>query len=429
MEKFFKFSIHDTTLKRELMAGLISFITIVYIIIVNAKILAEAGIPYDAAMIGTILVSFIGCMLMGLWSNAPIIVVPGMGINAMFTYTIVINGHYTWQEALGIVFLSGIFFMIIAFTPLAKKIVDSIPYSLKEAISVGIGILLMFIGFEQSGLIVSSPETLLSLGDLTDKGVLLTIIGVVITVILFTRNIPGNLLISMLIITVLSILVGLVSLKDFAWTTPSFSDYSEVVGAMSFDHIWSIGFLLTSFSVAMVVTFENIGLIHGHTNSINQPKKFNKALKANAISVLSCGLLGSSPTVSSVETAAGITAGGRTGLTAITTGILFLTSLVFIPVIKIIPNAAISPILILIGALMIQNIRNINLEDLSESFPALLVIVLIPLTFSIANGMAIGFIAYPIIKFLLGKRHEVSIPLYIVAALFIMNFVFQYASI
>ncbi len=429
MQKLFNLDAHGTTIKREILAGFISFITIVYIVIVNSKILSEAGIPYDAAMIGTILTCVFGCIIMGLWSNSPIILVPGMGINAMFTYTIVINGNYSWQEALGIVFLSGILFILIAFTPLANKITKAIPHSLKVGITVGIGILLMFIGFEQSGIIVSSPETIVALGDLTNMETLLTIFGLIITFILFTRNIPGNLLISVAIITTLAIILGVVKLDGFEWTQPSFSAYGEVFGAMSFTNIFSIGFLLTAFSMAMVVTFENIGLIQAHTASIKQPEKSNKALKANALSVLTCGIFGSSPTVATVETAAGITAGGRTGLTAVTTGVLFLASLFLIPIIKIIPNAAISPILILIGALMIQNITEIDLNDLTESFPALLVIVLIPLTFSIANGMAIGFIAYPLVKFFLGKKRDVSVPLYIIALLFTLNFVFQYTSI
>ena len=199
MEKLFKLDSHGTTIKREILAGFISFITIVYIIIVNSKILSEAGVPYDAAMIGTILTCVCGCILMGLWSNTPIILVPGMGINAMFTYTIVINGNYSWQEALGIVFLSGVLFMLIAFTPLAKKIIEAIPHSLKVGTTVGIGILLMFIGFEQSGIIVSSPNTIVALGDLTNAETLLTIFGLVITFVLFTRNVPGNLLILSLI--------------------------------------------------------------------------------------------------------------------------------------------------------------------------------------------------------------------------------------
>jgi adenine/guanine/hypoxanthine permease len=427
MDKLFQLKAHDTTIGKEFSAGLISYITVVYIIIVNATILSAAGIPLEAGIIATILTVFAGCLLMGFWSNTPILVIPGMGLNAMFTYTIVQSGGFAWQEALAMVFVSGVIFMLLAFTPLAKTIVSSIPDSLKEAITVGIGILLILIGFDNSGIITSSEHTLLAIGDLSSSTALITLIGLVVTVVLFIKNVPGNLLLSIAFTAALALIFGDFKGDGASWSMPSFKGYMAVFGQMSFAKAGDFVFWLTAFSLAMVVIFENIGLIHGHTKMLNQTQKSRKALQANAISVATAGIFGTSPTVASVESAAGIAAGGRTGLTSIVTGVLFLASIVLIPVIKMVPESAVSPVLILIGVLMLQNITNIKLDDLLESFPALLIIVLIPLTYSIADGMAIGFILYPLMKLLMGKGREIQPALYMIALLFLGNFVLQYA--
>ncbi len=427
MERFFKLTHHETTLGKEVSAGLISYITVVYIIIVNATILAVAGIPMEAGIIATILTSFFGCLITGLWSNTPILLIPGMGLNAMFTYTIVQSGGFSWQEALAMVFLAGVFFILIAFTPLAKTITSSIPDSLKEAITVGIGILLILIGFDNSGIITNSDHTLLAIGNLGSPEAIITLAGLVITFVLFMKNVPGNLLLSIMITSILSFLFGSSEFTSLSFKAPSFDEYIGVFGQLSWAQAGNIVFWLTSVSLAMVLVFENIGLIHGHTKLINRPESSKTALQATAVSVLSSGVFGTSPTVASVESAAGITAGGRTGLTSIVTGFLFLASLLLIPLIKIVPASAVSPVLILIGVLMLQNIVNIPIDDLTESAPALLIIVLIPLTYSIADGMAIGFILYPLIKLLMGKGKEIHPALYMIAFLFISNFVLQYA--
>src|SRR5690606_29227919 len=385
MERFFKLQQYGTTIGKEFTAGFISYITVVYIIIVNATILAAAGIPMEAGIIATILTSFLGCVLIGFWSNTPILLIPGMGLNAMFTYTIVQSGGFTWQEALTMVFVSGLIFVVIAFTPLAKVITSSIPNSLKEAITIGIGILLILIGFDNAGIIRSSEHTLLAIGDLSSPTVIVTFIGLVITVLLFIKNVPGNLLISILITSVLAIMFGGASFEGISFSARDFQGYCGVFGQLSWAQAGNIVFWLTSISSAMVLVFENIGLIHGHTNMLKRPESSKKSLQATSVSVLSSGIFGTSPTVASVETAAGITAGGRTGLTSIFTGVLFLVSILFIPVIKMVPASAVSPILILIGVLMLQNIVNISIDDFTESFPALLIIVLIPLTYSIAD--------------------------------------------
>ncbi|WP_163103084.1 NCS2 family permease [Peribacillus alkalitolerans] len=417
---------NQTTLKKEILAGAVSFFTIVYIIAVNSSILAEAGIPREAGIIATALVSFISCVLVGLWSNTPIILVPGMGLNAMFTYTIVQNMGFSWQQALGVVTVSGILFAIVAFTPLVTLLSDAIPQSLKEAITVGLGLFLTMIGLEKGGLIQTGEHSILMIGQFNNPIVLATILTLIVTVTLFIKNVPGNFLISMLIGTAIAALFGLVTWEGFGTfseATAGFKDFQDVFFAFSLSNIWSTAFWVASFSFAMVLVFENIGLVHGHTSMINKPEKFVSGYRSTAISSILCGLFGSSPSVATVETASGIAAGGRTGLTAVTTGLLFLVSLFFIPVIKIIPGSAIAPILIIIGALMLQNVKHIDFNDFTEAFPAFLIIVMIPFTYSIADGIAFGFITYPIIKLLLGKRKQVSLPLILIAGLFLLNFI------
>lgn len=426
MERFFKLKHYQTTIGKEISAGLISYITVAYIIIVNATILSEAGIPIEAGIIATILTSFFGCLILGLWSNSPFLLIPGMGLNAMFTYTIVQSGGFTWQEALTMVFVSGVIFTIIAFTPLAKVISASIPNSLKEAITIGIGILLILIGFENAGIITKSEKTLLEIGDLSSPIAIITLIGLLLTIILFIKNVRGNLLISIIITSLLMIWFGGSSFEGISFALPSFHEYIGVFGQISWMQAGNIVFWLTSISFAMVIVFENIGLIHGHSKMINRPESSQKSLQATAVSVLSAGIFGTSPTVASVEAAAGITAGGRTGLTSIVTGLMFLISILFIPIIKIVPPSAVSPVLILIGLLMLQDIVHMSMDDLTDSIPALLIIVLIPLTYSIADGMAIGFILYPLLKLLVGKSKDIHPALYMIAILFICNFIVKY---
>jgi adenine/guanine/hypoxanthine permease len=425
LNEFFQIKDNKTTIKKEILAGTISFFTIVYIVVVNASILSDAGIPLEAGIIATVLTSIAGCFIMGLYGNTPIILVPGMGVNALFTYTIVLGMGLTWQEGLAVVFVSGLLFTVIAFTKLSRIISESIPHSLKEAITVGIGFFLTFIGLQKGGIVVLSEETYVTLGDISDPTVVLTFISMLLTIALFAKQIPGNFLISILLGTLIAGVFGQLTL-DF--TLPSKNvlfAYQDVFAAMSFARIADLAFWTATFSLTMVIVFENIGLVFGQVHMIDRPETFKRSFQANALSTLTSALFGSSPTVSTVETAAGITAGGRTGLTSVTTGILFLSSLLFLPFIKMIPDSAIAPILILIGGLMIQNIKNIDLDDFSESFPSFLIIALIPFTYSIVDGMAFGFIMYPFLKFILKRRDEIKPPLYLIALLFLLNFIFH----
>lgn len=410
--------------KRELIAGLTSFFAIVYIVAVNSTILSDAGIPVEAGIIATVLSSFVGCMLMGLIGNTPVILVPGMGVNALFSYTIVRSMGLPWEQALGAVFVSGIVFAIIAFTKLAQVLTESIPASLKEAITVGIGLLITFIGLQKSGIVVPSGKTFVALGHVSSPLVYVTFINIVITLFLFIRDVRGNFLISMILGTVIAYFFGLVDVSQLSFSGFSLGSYSQVFGHMSFSGIASISFWVATFSLALVLVFENLGLLHGHVNvMLKEPSKFKRSFQASAISAITCGLFGTSPTVATIESAAGIAAGGKTGLSSIVTGFLFLLSLLFIPFIKIIPNSAISPVLIIIGGLMIKNALNIDFNDFSEGFPAFLIIAMIPLTFSIVDGMAFGFVAYPIVKMANKKLDEVTLPMYIISAMFLMNFI------
>lgn len=427
-EKLFRLNDHQTTVGKESLAGVISFLSIVYIIAVNSTILSDAGIPLEAGIFATVASAFVGCVIMAFWANAPLILVPGMGINALFTYTMVQSMGLSWQEGLLAVVISGFLFIALAFSRLSAKIVSSIPHSLKEAITVGVGLFLTFIGLQKGKLVVPSENTFVALGDLSDPFVISTLLTLIITIVLFIRNVKGNFLLSMIAGSVLAFLLGVRSNAENGQSAASVNDFFSSFGTLSFGAIGDVAFWAAVFSLTMVLIFENIGLLHGQLGMMNQDSKFSRAFQATAASALLSGVFGTSPTVSSVEGASGIAAGGRTGLTSLITGVLFLSSLLFIPFIKLVPDSAIAPILIVIGALMIQNIKNINLQDLTEGFPAFLIIALIPLTYSIADGIAFGFIAYPLLKLFLGKMREVSMFMYVSALLFFLNFVLHYIA-
>ncbi|WP_054957889.1 NCS2 family permease [Paenibacillus dakarensis] len=426
MEGVFKLKHHGTNLKKEVTAGLTSFFSIVYIIAVNAKILEDAGIPLEAGIIATVLSSLIGCLLVAFMANAPLIIVPGMGINALFTYTIVGSMGLNYMEALGAVVLSGILFVIIAFSKLSTIISKAIPTSLKESISVGIGLFIAFIGLQKSGIVIGNTGHFVALGDLSAPMVLATIINLVITLFLFLKKVPGNFLISIILGTLVAWLFGIIDFSSLHAGSISFQSYQSVFLSADWSKLISIPFLMACFSLVLVLVFENIGLVHSQVDGLLQaPEKNGKALKAVSISSIVCGLLGTSPPVSTVESAAGITAGGRTGLTSLITGVLFLLSLFFMPFIKLVPDAAIAPILIIIGGLMLSNIVNIDFSDFTEAFPAFLVIIMIPLTYSIVDGIAFGFIAYPLLKLFAKKREQLSIAMFVISILFLANFLLQ----
>ncbi|WP_057912796.1 NCS2 family permease [Peribacillus muralis] len=423
LEALFHFSNYGTNGKREILAGVVGYFTIVYILIVNSLILSEAGIPINGAVIATILLSAVSCIMIGIWANVPILLVPGMGVNALFAYTMVQGMGLSWQSALGAVFISGVIFVIIAFTKYSRIISDSIPSSLKEAISVGLGLFLMLIGLEKGGIITEGSTSIIALGDLSNPAVCATVLTFLLAITLFIKNVPGNFMITILAGSLIAYLCGTVQLSDIHFSGMDTASYGDLFFSLSFMQADRIEFWISVFAMTMVLVFENIGLVHGHVDSINRQDSYKKSLKATSVSVLLSGIFGSSPTVATVETAAGIASGGRTGFTSIVTGLLFILSLLFIPVIKVIPDSAIAPILIIIGMLMLGNIKRLDFSDLTESVPAIMIITIIPFTYSIADGMAFGFILYPFLKLVTGKAREVSTPMYVSAALFIVYFI------
>lgn len=423
---FFDFNLHDTNMKKEFMAGLTTFFAVVYIIAVNSSILADSGMPREAAVISTILASSLGCIIIAFYSNTPLVMIPGMGVNAMFTYTIVNNLGLSWQSALGTVMMAGIIFAITAFTPLGNILKEAIPDSLKDSISVGIGLLLTVLGLQKSGLIVLSPTSFGALGKLSSFNVQMSILILIIAIILFAKNVPGNFLITIVVGTLLSIVTGINNVDSSQGFKFSLGNYSSIFMKLSFKDILTVPFWVGSLSLAMVLIFSNIGVINAYVNGmLKSPEKYDKSFKANALSALSCGLLGTSPTVTSAESAAGIAAGGKTGFTSLTTAVLFLLSIPFIPFIKLIPDNAVAPIFIIIGYLMLQNISNINFKDVTEGIPAFLTLAVIPFSSDIVNGMAFGFIAYPILKLFSGKKSQVKPALYVIALLFCIYFILK----
>ncbi len=425
LDRFFGLSENATTVKRELLAGLIGFFTVVYIIAINSVILSESGMPIEYAIIATIAAAVVGALLMGFWGNAPILLVPGMGINALFSFTLVQSMGLSWQEALAVVFVSGVIFVFVAFTRFSRILSEAVPQSLKEAITVGLGLFLMLLGLEKGGLVQPGDGAILALGSFADPLVLATILTFLVAIVLFVRNVPGNFLITIVLGTVIAYFFGMIDASEMGNSGVNAQEAFAVFGSLSFSGFWTTTFWVAVFSLTMVLVFENIGLVHGQMNFIGRPEKYSRAFQATSVSAMASGFLGTSPTVASVESVSAMTAGGRTGLTALTAGFLFLSASFFIPLIKIIPDSAIAPILIIIGGLMLQNIKNLDMKDMSETFPALLIIVLIPFTYSIADGIAIGFMLYPVLKVAIGKWREVSPALYVIACLFFVNYVFH----
>ncbi|MEO3945833.1 NCS2 family permease [Gorillibacterium sp. CAU 1737] len=412
--------------RKELLAGTVSFFAIVYIIIVNSSILADAGIPQKAGIVATVLASAVGCFLMGLWGKAPLIIAPGMGINAMFTYTLVQGMGMTWQQALAVVVLSGVFFFAVSLTSLIEKLRTAIPTSLQEAISVGIGLLLVLIGLQKGGVIASDGASIIAVQSFASPGVLVTLATLALTCILYMRKVPGNLLLSILGGTVLAYLVGVVPAKATGLEGGSpWSAYGEVFGQFSFKGLPVATLAVAVFSMTLVLVFESVGLVNAQLKMSGKPERFRRSMQASSFTVLLSGLFGTSPTVSTVEAAAGISAGGRTGLTSMVTGVLFLVSLVAMPVITLVPDQAVAPILIFIGGLMMPSIRHISFDKLEEGLPAFFIIAFIPLMHSIVDGIAIGFISYALFHLAMGKRRVVKPLFYLISLLFVAHFALQ----
>lgn len=420
LQRIFQLQEANTSIRTEGIAGLTSFMTVAYIIAVNGAILSQVGMPYEAVTIATLICCFLGCMLMALWANSPLLIVPGMGDNAFFVFTLVFSFGLTWQQALAVVLIAGIVFTLTTVTKGAVYLSQSIPNSMINAMTAGIGLFIAFLGLKNGRLIVANEGTFVKLGDLGDPYALTTILTLLILVPLFLRNVKGNFLIGITVGTLIGSILGIVdfsTLRDFSF---SFSGYDQIFFAFDFSQIGTINFWTAVFSLSMVIIFQNMGAQLG---MLPDKSKFRKSFQANAFSIIGAGFFGCSPTTTAAESATGIAAGGRTGLTSFTAGLLFIPALFLIPLFKVIPDAAIAPVLIIVGCLMVQNLKEIPFSDFTEAFPAYLMMAIMPLSFSIANGIAFGFIAYPILKLVTGRRQEISVTMYIIAFFFLLYFI------
>lgn len=409
--------------RKEILAGILSYFSVVYIVMVNATILHDAGMPLQGAMVGTLLTSIAGCLLMAFWGKSPIIVVPGMGINAFFTYTLVHSMKLSWQEALAVTTVAGVLFAVVAFTSLYKRISEAIPHNLQHGITVGIGLFLTFIGLQKSKIVIAHQTTFVTIGHFSEPGVITACVTLLLALVLFVRKVKGDLLISILVGTALAYILGGVHPSSSAREGQPFEQYGQLFAKLSLSSLGTIAFWVAVFLLLLIIVFENIGLIGAQTRMIDRPETFKGSLRALSVANILAGIFGSSPTVAAAETSAGIAAGGRTGLSPLVTAILFGATFFFIPLLTYIPDSAIAPILIIIGSLMVQNIKEMNFTDFTEAFPAFLVMVMIPFTYSIVDGMAFGFIAYPAAKLAAGRGREVKSVMYAIAALFLANFI------
>jgi AGZA family xanthine/uracil permease-like MFS transporter len=426
-ERYFEFALLGADWRTEILAGVTTFVTMAYIIFVNPSILQDAGMPFQAVVAATCVSAAFGSILMGAFARYPIALAPGMGLNAYFTYTVVKGLGVAWPVALGAVFLSGVIFVILTFAGIRQMIVSAIPHELYSAVASGIGLFIALIGLKNSGLVVASPATLVTLGNLRDPSVLLAIFGLILTATLLVRRYRAAMLIGVLATTAVGALAGLVK-----WSPGSFSfaDISATALRLDIPGALSLGALEIVFVFLFVDLFDNVGTLVAvgkkarlFDESHNIPR-LNRILFSDAAATVAGSLTGTSTVVSYIESAAGVVAGGRTGVTAIVTGFLFLLALFIAPLIGAIPAAATAPALILVGSLMASHMAEIDWSELRIAIPAFLTIVSIPFTFSIANGIALGFTVYTFLCVLKGEFRSVNWLMYVLTALFIARFLY-----
>ena len=417
----------ETSFSKELIAGLTTFLTMSYIIIVNPHILTDGtGMDFTGVLTATILVSSVSSILMGLYANLPYGLAPGMGLNAFFTYTLVLTKKIPWETALGAVFISGIVFVILSIFKARRVIVEAIPLSLRKAVAGGIGLFIAFIGFKNAGFIISSPVTFVTLGKF-NLGVILFLIGLLITAVLIIYRVKGGLLLGIIITTLLALSFEKLFLSDQSalvkftgsiFTLPDFKSTflkMDIKGALTLGMIAPIFTFLFTDMFDSISTFVGIAEVAGLIDKKGQPINVGKALLVDAISTTISGPLGTSSGTTYIESASGVEEGGRTGLTAVTIGLLFLPFLFFSNVIRAIPSFATAPALVIVGVYMMNGIKEINFKNFEEGIPAFLALILVPLTYSITQGIIWGFLSYTLIKLLRGKGKEVHPLMYIIS--------------
>lgn len=427
IERYFGIDGRNTTIKTEILAGLTTFLTMAYIIFVNPDMLAKAGMDKGAVFVATCLASALGCFLMGLIARLPVALAPGMGLNAFFTFTVVLGMGKSWQVALGAVFISGLLFVLISVFKLREWIINAIPYTLKQGIVAGIGAFLAFIALKSSGIIVASPATFVTMGKLTDFGPAMAILSFFLIVVFVQRKVPAAVMLSILIVTVISLLAGETHYSGIVSMPPSIAPtfmQLDIAGALD------VSMVSVIFAFLFVVLFDTSGTLIGVTKKAGlmstdgQIPNLGKALFADSTAAVAGSLLGTSSVTSYVESTAGVAAGGRTGLTAIVVGVLFLLALFFAPLAGMIPAYATAGAIFYVAVLMLFTLREIDWDDLTEASPVAVVLLLTPLTFSIADGIALGFITYTIAKLVSGRYKEVSPAVWVLTVILLAKLVF-----
>ena len=426
-EKYFKLKENGTNKRTEVIAGITTFLTMAYILAVNPSILSATGMDANALFTSTAIAAIVGTLIMALWAKLPFALAPGMGLNAFFAFSVVLGMGYSWQFALTAVLIEGIIFILLTLFNVREAIVDSIPKSVKTAISAGIGLFIAFIGLQNAGVVVKNDATLVHLGDITTGSALLAMIGLVVTSVLIVKKIKGDLLIGIVLTALIGIPMGITQINGVVSTPPSIA---PIFFQFEFANILSFDMLIVVFTFLFVDIFDTLGTLVGVSTKANMLDKngnvpnIKKAFMADALGTTFGAMLGTSTVTTYVESAAGVSEGGRTGMTSLITAICFAVALFFAPVFLAIPGAATAPALILVGLFMIAPIKELDFNDYSESIPAFICILAMPLTYSIAEGITLGVLSYVFINALAGKFKKLSIGMYILAILFILKYIF-----
>ena len=428
LNKLFGFDSTKSTIRTEIIAGITTFLTMSYILAVNPAMFSELdGMPGGAVFTATALAAIVGCISMAFVGKLPFGLAPGMGLNAFFVYSVCLGMGYSWQFALTAVLIEGLIFILLTVTNVCEAIVNAIPLSLRNAIGAGIGLFIAFIGLHSAGVVVSNEATLVQLGDITSGSALLALIGLVITGFLYAKNIPGSILIGVIVTMLVGIPLGVTEFKGVLSTPESIQ---PIFCQFEWDKILTIDMLVVVFTFLFIDMFDTVGTLVGvctkakMTDEKGNIYRLKQAFMADAIATTVGAMLGTSTTTTYVESASGVAQGGRSGLTALVVGVCFAVALFFSPLFLSIPAAATAPALIIVGLLMLEPIKNIQLDDFSESIPAFVCLITMPLTYSISNGILLGMIAYVLMNIIMGNFKKLTPTTYILAILFILKFIF-----
>lgn len=425
LDRYFGLTAHGTTVRTEAIAGLTTFLTMVYIVFVNPAILSKAGMDHGAVFVATCLAAAVCSAVMGLYANYPIALAPGMGLNAFFAFTIVLTYKYSWQQALAAVFLSGVLFFLLSIFRLREQLIDSIPRNLKFAIGAGVGLFLGIIALEEAKIVVAHPATLVTLGSLKNPAALLCLLGFVLIVALNVRKVIGGTLIGILVVSLIGLPLGLAKFTGVVSMPPSLS---PTLFQLDFSRAFELTFLIVVFSILMIDVFDNAGTLIAVTQKAGMVDKdgrlprMKQALVSDSFAAMFGALIGTSTTTSYIESAAGVQAGGRTGLTAVFVAILFLLALFFSPLAGMVPAYASAAALLYVACVMAGGLADLDWEDVTEYAPAVVAAVTMPLTYSIATGIGLGFISYVLIKLLAGRGRDVPAAIWVLAVVFGLKF-------